>query len=206
MKVAVSILSLLYSEEETIERINKTDADYLHVDVLDGSFGTSDKTHYEYLHESKKPLNVHLMVSRPFDYIATYANMGAESITIQAELEDDLEGLLHYIKTLGLKCGLALSPSVPVDKVLPYIEELDEVLVLCVEPGKGGQKMIEEVLYKIDELVDLRESRGYEFEIFVDGGVNDETVKSVARADAVVAGSYIVKSEDFQERIDKLRL
>lgn len=206
MKVAVSILKCFESEEETIVKINATDADYLHVDVLDGSFTQGSATHYEYLHESKKPLNVHLMVSRPFDYISTYANFKAESVTIQAELEDDLNALLDYIKSLNMKCGLALSPETPVDRVEPYLSKLDEVLVLSVYPGKGGQGLVEEVLYKIDELADLRESGGYKYSIFVDGGIRDTTIKKVQRADAVVSGTYIVEADDYQERIDKLRL
>lgn len=206
MKVAVSILKRFASEQETIAKINATDADYLHVDVLDGSFVESDTTHYEYLHESKKPLNVHLMVSRPFDYISTYANFKAESVTIQSELEDDLDALLDYIKSLNMKCGLALSPETPVDRIKPYLDKLDEVLVLSVYPGKGGQGLIEEVLYKIDELADLREANGYSYSIFVDGGIRDTTIKKVQRADAVIAGTYIVEADDYQERIDKLRL
>ena len=117
MKLAVSILVTNYDEEETIARINETTADYLHVDVTDGSFVSQRTPQRDFLHTSKKPLNVHLMVSRPFDYISMFKELQAESITIQAELEDDLNSLLDYIHELGMKCGLALCPKTPVSAV-----------------------------------------------------------------------------------------
>lgn len=206
MKIAVSILSSDYDEEETVRRINETDADYIHVDVTDGSFVSEKTPKREFLHTSKKPLNVHLMVSRPFDYISTFAELHAESITIQAELEDDLKGLLNYIKSLGIKCGLALCPETDVSVLADYLEMLDEVLILSVHPGKGGQKMIEGALDKIEELDILRKNGEYAFEIFVDGGVNDDTVDKVRGADAIISGSFVCKSDDFQAQIDKLRL
>ncbi len=206
MKIAVSILSSIYDEEETIKRINETDAEFLHVDVLDGSFVPQKTPKREFLHTCTKPLNVHLMVSRPFDYISTFKELGADAIIIQAELEDDLESLLKYIKELGMKCGLALSPATSVSKLENYLNLLDDVLVLCVEPGAGGQKMLEFTLEKIDELVKIRDERGYTYEIIVDGGVNEETIDKVRKADIAVVGSFICKSEDYQERINKLRL
>lgn len=206
MKIAVSILSSNYDEEETIRRINETDAEYIHIDVMDGSFVKESSRHYEYLHTSKKPLNVHLMVSRPFDYISTYKELGAESVTIHAELEDDLDSLLEYIRSLGMKCGLAINPETPISKLERYIDVLDEVLVMSVYPGKGGQKMIDETLGKIDELIELRKNGGYYYEIFVDGGVNDTTISKVQKCDAVISGSYICKSEDYQEKISSLRI
>lgn len=206
MKLAVSILSSDYDEEETIARINETSADYLHVDVTDGSFVPGKTPTREFLHTSKKPLNVHLMVSRPFDYISTFGELQADSITIQAELEDDLFGLLSYIRDLSMKCGLALCPETPVSKIEEYADVLDEVLILSVHPGKGGQKMIESTLTKIEELKTLRDRGNYHYEIFVDGGVNAETVSKIHGADAVIVGSYICKSEDYQAQIDKLGL
>lgn len=206
MKVAVSILKMFTSEEETIDLINKTDADYLHIDVADGSFVPQKTPTREYLHKSIKPLNVHLMVSRPFDYISTFGELGAESITIQSELEDDLKSLLNYIKSLGMKCGLALNPETPTSILYDYLDILDEVLILGVHPGVGGQKIISSSLDKIAVLRKVREEGNYHFEIFVDGGINDETVHLAKGADAVIAGTFICQSDDYQSKIDKLRL
>ena len=201
MKLAVSILVTDYDEEETIARINETTADYLHVDVTDGSFVSQRTPQRDFLHTSKKPLNVHLMVSRPFDYISMFKELQAESITIQAELEDDLNSLLDYIHELGMKCGLALCPKTSVSAVEEYANKLDEVLILSVTPGVG-----ESTLDKIEELENLREKEGYQFKIFVDGGVNGETIGKIRGADAVIVGSFICKSEDYQAQIDKLGL
>lgn len=206
MKVAVSILKLFTTEEETIAKINETDAEYLHIDVTDGSFVPGSTPTREFLHMSKKPLNVHLMVSRPFDYVVMYKELGAESITIQCEIEDDLRDILEYIKNIGMKCGMALKPETPVSRLKEYFDLLDEVLILSVHPGVGGQKIIESTLDKIPELISIRENEGYKFDIFVDGGITDETIKLAKGADAVVAGTFICNSEDYQAQIDKLRL
>lgn len=205
MNIAVSILTSNYDEEETIERINKTDASELHVDVMDGHF-VSNKTSFIHLEKSKKKLDIHLMVSRPFEYISRYALFkNAEYIVIHVELEDNLEDLLSYIKSRGLKCGLAINPNTPISQLNPYLELIDEVLLMSVEPGAGAQKMLDNVEDRLRELVDIR-NRGYNFRIVVDGGVNDQTVDRVKMADVVVSGSFICKSEDYQKRLDQLRL
>lgn len=206
MKIAVSILVSNYSEEETILKINETDADYLHVDVTDGHFVPDKTPEREYLHLSHKPLNVHLMVSRPFSYISKYAAMKAETISISSEIEDDKLAILEYIKSLGVRCGMAIKPGTTVSALEDYFDILDEIIVLTVEPGKGGQKMKEEVLEKVDELVRLRDEFGYKYTIMVDGGINDKNIVKASKADIVVVGSYICKSEDFQSQIDRLRL
>lgn len=206
MKVAVSILSSDYSEEETILKINETDAEYVHVDVMDGHFVKSI-TNYEHLNESKKPFDVHLMVSRPFEYISKYASLPqTEFVTIHVEIEDNLHDLLDYIKSRGLKCGLAVNPDTPLERLEPYYSEVDQVLIMTVVPGKGGQKMIESVIPKIEELVRLREENGYKYIINVDGGVNGDTVEKVIQSDMVVSGSFVCKSEDYQGQIKQLRL
>lgn len=206
MKVAVSILSSNYSDEETILKINETDADYLHVDVADGKFVPNKIRDYEGLHLSKKPMDVHLMVSSPFEYISKYASFGVEAITIHSELDLDIDSLLDYIHERGCKCGLALNPETPVSILEPYIEKIDLVLIMSVHPGAGNQKFISDVAGKIDELRSIRKNRGLDFEIFIDGGINPENIETVRGVDAVISGSFVCKSDDFQKRIDQLRL
>lgn len=205
MKIAVSILSSNYSEEESVKRVNNTSADYLHVDVMDGHFVLNKTSEYEFLNISNKKLQVHLMVANPFNYISRYSLINTASVIIPIEIDDDINGLLNLIKSNGLRCGLAISPNTSVEKIIPYVELLDDVLVLTVEPGMGGQKMMDSTLYKIDILRKIREERHLNYEITVDGGVNDITVDKVKNADIIVSGSFICRSDDFQSQINKLR-
>ncbi len=207
MKVAVSILNGdKKSDVDAIEKINKTDAEYLHVDVQDGKYTTAPKRDYDSLHLSKKPLDVHLMVSNPFNYISKYALLNTEVIVFHLEIDEDINGLLDYVKSMGLKCGLAIKAETSMEKLEPYLEKLDKVLLLTVTLGASNQKMIESSLYKIDVLRQLRREKGYTFEIFVDGGVNAETISKVKDADGVVSDSFIRNHENYQDGIDKLRL
>ena len=112
----------------------------------------------------------------------------------------------HFIKSRGLKAGLAINPETNVKKLEPFLNLIDEILVLTVNPGKGGQKLIKSVIYKIDLLKKIRSDRKLRFDIIVDGGINDMTIDLVRGADVVVSGSFICKSEDFNVQIDKLVL
>ena len=206
MKVAVSILSSNYDELKTIEMINETDADYIHVDVMDGKFVKEKTPNYEHLHKSKKKLNVHLMTSNPFNFISKYSLLNTESIIISSEIDDDIASLIDFIHSRGLKAGLAISPDTKVERIVPYLNKIENVIIMTVEPGKGGQKLLDSTLYKIDILRKYREEKKYGYAIIVDGGVNAETIEKVKNADIVVAGSYICKSDNFKERINNLRL
>ena len=205
MRIAVSILKSKYDEEETIKRINKTEVDYIHLDIMDGKF-VPQKTHeFQYLELSNKKLQVHLMVSNPIEFINKYNLPNVESIIIQTEI-DGIEELITYIKSLNKKVGLALNPETNIDELFPYLDNLDYILVLTVHPGLGGQKMLKEVTLKIDELKKLREEKNLNFEIIVDGGVNDETIDLVKSADIAVVGSFICMHDDFNIQINKLKL
>lgn len=207
MKIAVSFLSSNYDEAESIRRLNETDADYLHLDVADGHFVNNKTPEFTHLAESKKPLDIHLMVSNAFEYISKYASLdNTENITIHVELEDDLKSLLNYIKSRGIKCGLAINPETSIDTLEDYLNIIDTVLVMTVNPGFGGQQLIEKCLDKITALNDLRQKKDYKFQIIVDGGINDKTISKIKNADIVVSGSYICKSENFGEKINQLRL
>ena len=206
MKIAVSILNCPIKEDEIISKINKSSADYLHVDINDGKFLPVPKNSYEYLYTSTKPLNVHLMVADPFEYISYFVSLKADEIIIQAELDEDILSLLNYIKSQGIKCGIALKPETPVSKIREYLPLLDSVLILSIMPGKSGQPIILETLTKIDELASIRTSHDYRYKIIIDGGVNDRTIDKVRGADIIVAGSFIWKTGDVQGQIDKLML
>lgn len=204
MKISVSILKSNYSEEETINRINETDATYLHLDVMDGKFVKGITPKREHLDKSNKKIQVHLMVSNPFSYIGEYSYSQVDTFIIQAELDEDIKALLKYIKDANYKCGLALKPETEVYKILDYIDLVDYVLVLTVNPGAGGQEMMMDTLYKINTLKKIRNEKNLSYEIIVDGGVNDKTIEYVKDADIVVSGSYVCSCENFQNQIDNL--
>lgn len=208
MKIAVSILNCPIDEEKIIAKINSSDAEYLHVDVNDGKFLPVMKTEYNYLHTSSKPLNVHLMVSNPFEYISYFSSMNPDEIIFNVELDEDIKPLLEYIKSKKIKCGLALKAETPVNRVSDFLGMVDAVLILTVTPGKSGQPFIESSLEKIDELRELRSKYNYNFDIIVDGGVNDDTIKKVSdkKPDIIVSGSFVWRNDDIQGQIDKLRL
>ena len=204
MKIAVSILKSKYSEKETIERINETNAAYIHLDVMDGKFVLEKTKEFEYLNVASKKIQVHLMVSNPFYYINKYNLPNVETIIIQSELGEDIGGLLDYIRGLGKRAGLAIKPETNVDSIMPYLDLIDDVLVLTVHPGKGGQSILMDAIPKIDELKKIKEQNNYNFEITVDGGVNDKTIKLVTSADIAVVGSFICMNDDYNVQIDKL--
>lgn len=203
--LAVSILSSKYDIDKTIELINDTTADMFHIDVMDGRFVLNKFNPYEHLKNCDKPLNVHLMVSNPFEYISKYANLNPEYIIFQVEIDDDINALIDYIHTFKIKAGLAIKPETGINKIMPYLDGLDEVLVMTVEPGKGGQKLIQSTIDKVGLLAKIREEHNYKYEIGVDGGINDETIKSVRKADIITVGSFICKSDDYNMQIEKLK-
>ena len=204
MKIAVSILKSNYSELETIERINETHAEYIHLDIMDGIFVPRTTPEFEYLQTSNKPIQVHLMVSKPLEYINKYNLPNVETIIIQTEIWEDIKELLKYIKSLGKRAGLALNPETSIDMLKPYLNMIDDVLILTVHPGLGGQKMLTEVTNKIEDLVELRKAKNLDFLITVDGGVNDGTIGLVNKTDITVVGSFICTSDDFNKQIEKL--
>lgn len=208
MKVSASFLS---SEDipKDLVKLNETDVDYIHVDVMDGKF-VKGKTMpfkemrhiYEY---TSKRLDVHLMVEKPSKYIPLYAELNTEYISIHVEIEEDIVKDLELIKKYSIKCGLAINPDTPVRELVPYLPYLDSILVMSVVPGKGGQTFISETVQKIEEIKALINSYDLDIVLNVDGGINDSTRHLCAMVDIVTAGSYIVGSDNFQEKISSLR-
>lgn len=209
MKVAVSYLKSKYSLNETIKKIEKTNAEYIHVDVMDGEF-VENKT-YDYnelqkvLKNTNKSLDIHLMVKKPIKYIMNYKNLKPEFITIHSEINSDINDLIDLIHSYSIKAGLSIKPKTNIETIEPYLNKIDNILIMSVEPGLGGQKFMESVLYKIDILNKLKKEKGYNYVISIDGGINNETVKKVQSVDFVISGSYICMSDNYQEKINELR-
>lgn len=207
MKVSASFLSSKNIPVD-LKKLDNTDVDYIHVDVMDGKFVKNKtmpfsemKNIYKY---TSKRLEVHLMVEDPTEYIKNYAELNTEYIIIHAEIEDPIK-YLEMIKSYSIKCGISIKPNTPVSSLVPFLPYIDEVLVMSVEPGEGGQAFIPESEERIKEIRDLLKEYKINAVINVDGGVTNETVSKCRLCDIVVSGNYIVKSEDFQERITSLR-
>lgn len=192
-----------------LKKLNETDTDYIHVDVMDGKFVPNKtmpfsemKNIYKY---TSKRLDVHLMVNDPTKYINDYATLNTEYITIHEEIDVDIIEMLKLIKSYGIKCGLAIKPDTLVSDLVPYLPLLDLVLVMSVEPGAGGQKFIMQSEDKIKEVKTLIDTYNLSTKISVDGGINSETKDYCSLCDILVSGSYIVNSLDFSKQIDSLR-
>ena len=177
MKVSVSFLKTKDNLVQTLKRIEQTDCDYIHVDVEDGIF-VPNKTGViqSNLQNSLKKLDVHLMCAHPSNFIEIYKDLNTEYITIQAEIKENLNSLINKIKAYNLKVGIALNPETSIKEIKPYLNLIDQVLVLSVHPGKGGQEFIKDVIPKIEELTKLRNENNYHYIINVDGGINDKTI------------------------------
>ncbi len=206
MKVAVSFIKSKYKEKETIRLIDQTDADYVHVDIMDGKFVT-EKNYTtgqinDYVKGISKKLDVHLMCENPCKYIKDYVLLNTEYLTFHLEAVDNPEEIIKEIHSYGIKCGISIKPNTPTTKLEPYLEKIEQVLIMSVEPGEGGQEFMPETTQKINGLKALGLTN---FIINVDGGINDKTIENVRNADMVVSGSYVCLSDNYQQQINKLR-
>ena len=206
MKIAVSYLSS-NNYLECINKINESNADYVHVDLCDGKYVNTKnfeiKDTIKLLNNSKKPLNIHLMVANPKKIIKYFKKLNIESITIHNIKNADK--ILKYLKKKGYKCGIALNPNESIDNIRKYLNLIDELLIMSVIPGKGGQGFIDSTLTKIDEINNIKDN--YHFITAIDGGINNETIKLLKNKgiDLVISGSYIVNSIDYNEAIDEIK-
>ena len=208
MKVSTTFLSSKDVPRD-LTLLDKTDTDYIHVDVMDGKFvpnKTMPFSEMKHISEyTSKRLDVHLMVVDPSKYIPLYAELNTEYITFHVEVDEEIEKDLKMIKDYSIKCGLSIKPDTKVSSLIPYLPYLDLILIMSVEPGKGGQSFIPESEDKIKEVRALLDSYNIDAIINVDGGINDKTISKCRDADMVAAGSYVVLSDNFQEKISSLR-
>lgn len=212
VKIAPSILSADFARlAEEIKDVERGGADYIHVDVMDGHFVpniTIGPLIVDAIRPvTKLPLDVHLMIENPDQYIEQFAKAGADYITVHVEACRHLHRTIQLIKSFGVKAGVVLNPATPVESIQHIIEEVDMVLLMTVNPGFGGQKFISSVLPKITAVKKMAEERGLDIEIEVDGGVNPETAKLCVEAGAnvLVAGSAIYNAENREAAIAALR-
>lgn len=212
LKISPSILSADFSKlGEEIRNIEKAGADYIHIDVMDGSFVPNITIGNEVVRSlrpvTKLPFDVHLMINNPDLHVKAFADAGADIITIHAEASIHLDRSLSLIKSFDKKAGVSLVPSTHEDALDYVLEKLDLILVMTVNPGFGGQKFLDSQLRKIENIRKKIERSGRKIELEVDGGINPQTAKSVisAGADVLVAGSYIFGSKNYSEAIFNLR-
>lgn len=212
IKVAPSILSADYVNlQKDIELVDKGGAEYLHIDIMDGSFVPSISFGPGFV-KSIRPitdmvLDVHLMVQNPEHILPAFIDAGANIIGVQVEATQHIHRALQIIKNGGVKAEVVINPGTPVEMIKPVLHMVDQVLVMTVNPGFGGQKFLPETIDKIAELNQIKKDKGYNFDIEIDGGVNDQTVVDCYKAGATVAvaGSYVYGADDPVARINAIK-
>lgn len=212
-KIAPSILAADYANfANELKRIEETTAEYVHIDIMDGqfvpniSFGadvvSSMRKH------SKLVFDCHLMVVDAERYIEAFAQAGADIMTIHVEATKHIHGALQKIKEAGMKAGVVINPGTPVESLIPILDLVDQILIMTVNPGFGGQAFIPEMMSKVKTVAAWRKEYGHHYDIEVDGGIDNITIKAAAEAGAnvFVAGSYLFKASDLPAQVETLRV
>lgn len=202
MKVVVSYISSKLSVEETIKKIDNSTCDGIHADLMDGLY-VKNKNTLPDLSNISKPLDVHLMVNNPENYFDTLIKLKPVCIYIHPSTANNPIKLFNYLTFNNIDSGIAINPNEEISSFEEYYPHIKRVLLMSVYPGCGGQVFIPSTKERLKELIKYKEK--YNFEIYIDGGINDTTIKEVILADGVVSGSFICNSDDYNEQIKKLK-
>lgn len=211
--VSPSILSADFNNiHEEVAKMVSSGASFIHLDVMDGKFvpaTTFDSSFLGKIKDIKVVKDTHLMVVSPFKEIEEFAKAGSDIITIHVEAfsnKEDVDKAISYIKSFGVKAGLSLKPNTNVSDVVPFLDKVDLVLVMSVEPGKGGQAFLPSSLDRISFFANYKKEHSLNYLIEVDGGINKDTALLTRKAgvDVLVAGSYLYGHDDYKERLKRL--
>lgn len=212
-KIAPSILAADYANfASELKRIEETSAEYVHIDIMDGQFVPNITFGADVVasmrKHSKLVFDCHLMVVNPERFVDAFAQAGADIMTVHVESTLHIHGALQKIKKAGMKAGVVINPGTPVSAIEPVLSLVDQVLIMTVNPGFGGQAFIPEMLEKVQKVAKIRDEKGYDFDIEVDGGVDNKTIKACyqAGANVFVAGSYLFKASDLTAQVETLRV
>ena len=208
MKISTSLLDSS-DRISSVEKLNSTGISYLHIDVMDGKFVNNiqfqDMDEIKRINEvSLVKLQVHLMVEDVCSYLDRFCGLNIESITFHLETEQDILMNIDKVHDMGYRCGIAICPDTDIQLIYPYLDKIDMVLLMSVIPGRGGQSFIMDTKDKIIALRKYIKEKQFSVIVEVDGGINSQTISFVRDADVVVVGSYIVKSDNYTERVDSL--
>lgn len=205
IKISTSILSS-NDRIESIQKLNNTNTDYIHIDTMDGIFVPNTQMNIDEIIElekySQKKLDIHLMVDNPETYITNLINKNIEYITIHIEINKDINNLINLIKSSGYKVGLSIKPNTNINTIIPFLDKIDLVLIMSVEPGFGGQQFIPNSLNKAQEIRNLNPL----ITIEMDGGIKDTNINEIKKyVDIAVVGSYITNNENYNQAINNLK-
>jgi ribulose-phosphate 3-epimerase len=209
--ISPSILGGTFSNmEKIISDLDKSKAEYIHFDVMDGDFVPNLTFGPQFISNlrgfSKKVFDVHLMINRVGKFINDYINTGADLITFHVEIDENINEIIKTIKSANIKCGISLKPNTSWESIKPYLENLDQILVMTVEPGFGGQSFMNDQLEKIKKIREFANSKNIQIDLQVDGGINYETGKlcTEAGANVLVAGSFLFKQDNLTSATNQL--